>query len=1068
MASVPSARVQVRVHAEDGRRLTDVGIARRRLVFARAFLTASGGDAEEHSSPCSLLDHDVLEKIGFSLCELPESHMVIRFRPQTMILSLGITVGAMKELLYAEFEIAPDAQRLVHSGHVLGQDSAALADVLASTEDSLWLIPRDADEPVAEEAAEAEAERPQRWLEDETLRCSMFCLGADRLCETQEPGTIFAGLFQAFVNDSAWTLRAKDTDLAALARAARTLAADGAPFGTSARPDLDSEPHVTWFPEYGCALIAQIKRPGIVELQLVALDGWEASVHSGSEGRAHQSCAGRDAAKPLTVGTVELDTVSPGSARRDEWAELGTVERYQTFMKLTDKLLNAAKRRTGDKRSAAKNPQGNPKTPGLVQAVLIDAKKGLNQPKEPREGCTEPQDGFADVGRHTGGTARNTTWPLVRGVLQILLEEEEHSLYRHTMAQLQLWTVECWLLSLSPEDITTTHVNATMQMLKTVQEDGVPLADEHVDMAAFEARCAAVRFELECLVSERARVTASKFRLKLLDEDNLSGRNLNLSLPESPAVPIAGSDLDALRARAKANLGWMPRPLDNAASWTDAKAWLDGHSFKALKNDAPAALLALTSVEGFFYRRAESTCFSEEAAPVSKDEVGLIEDIVETYRLNMKELRRSPDGKRLLQVELHSRETLLVWVAFCLVHAATKCEHVLLRSQAVPLAADDMRHLVLSDRRATDAAIRVANYLRANAGGAPVFSLRENDETFDFAREFAAADSHMQEMWKLEHQQAEQREDVHWSAVLVKKAELDRLDAVLEEQQDELKKQKSTQSRNDYQSGLYEWSRNAAHTQATSEVIRLTSEVSRTKRQIKLNEQPPAHILQPLPDEVDLALPIIFFLTMPQHFQVLSRMSFTAQQMLVPSEDEIQLAGKDDIVIGIDLCIAKKAAPTAWRTYYSAISTARSRERGLVSTKVLLKSRGKAPEESHFPKNVRHFTNRAARQAVWHPDELKPMLEWNGGSFKLDARDIKTFNPFAISAEPRATVHKFTETLPEELCTMQWAMPQYGRRANEQPSDRGNLSIARQDHGADDGTRSRPTWLTRIAVCGTT
>ena len=195
-------------------------------------------------------------------------------------------------------------------------------------------------------------------------------------------------------------------------------------------------------------------------------------------------------------------------------------------------------------------------------------------------------------------------------------------------------------------------------------------------------------------------------------------------------------------------------------AWTNVKDWLDGQSFNALEHDqelehdAPAALLALTGVEDFFYRRAESTCFSEEAAPASKDDVGLIEDIVETYRLNMKKLRCSPDGERLLQVELHSRETLLVWVAFCLVHAATKCEHGRLCTLA--LDADDMRHLVLNDRRATDTAIRVANYLRDNHVGAPIFSLRSDDDTFGFARKFADADSRMQEMWKVEQQQAEQ------------------------------------------------------------------------------------------------------------------------------------------------------------------------------------------------------------------------------------------------------------------------------------------------------------------------
>ena len=121
----------------------------------------------------------------------------------------------------------------------------------------------------------------------------------------------------------------------------------------------------------------------------------------------------------------------PGSARRVDWEKLSTLERYQTFTDLAKKLLAVAAARTGNERSAAKNPQveplvlvlgnllfwllllmlvlflllepggptasrtdtnfgpqGNPKTPGLVDAVLRDALKGLDQVEEPEEGST--------------------------------------------------------------------------------------------------------------------------------------------------------------------------------------------------------------------------------------------------------------------------------------------------------------------------------------------------------------------------------------------------------------------------------------------------------------------------------------------------------------------------------------------------------------------------------------------------------------------------------------------------------------------------------------------------------
>ena len=96
-------------------------------------------------------------------------------------------------------------------------------------------------------------------------------------------------------------------------------------------------------------------------------------------------------------------------------------------------LLSKAAERKGDKRSAAGNEQGNQKTPAMIQAVLQDALA------KREEGVTPPRGGFTDVGLHTGGLPRNTSWPLVRAVLQSVLEP---TFYRHAMAQMQLWLAE--------------------------------------------------------------------------------------------------------------------------------------------------------------------------------------------------------------------------------------------------------------------------------------------------------------------------------------------------------------------------------------------------------------------------------------------------------------------------------------------------------------------------------------------------------------------------------------------------------------------------------------------------
>jgi len=55
----------------------------------------------------------------------------------------------------------------------------------------------------------------------------------------------------------------------------------------------------------------------------------------------------------------------------------------------------------------------------MIQAVLIDAMANL---VKETDDLTAPRGGFTDVGLHTGGSPRNTTWPLLIAVLQIILE----------------------------------------------------------------------------------------------------------------------------------------------------------------------------------------------------------------------------------------------------------------------------------------------------------------------------------------------------------------------------------------------------------------------------------------------------------------------------------------------------------------------------------------------------------------------------------------------------------------------------------------------------------------------
>ena len=179
-------------------------------------------------------------------------------------------------------------------------------------------------------------------------------------------------------------------------------------------------------------------------------------------------------------------------------------------------LLAQAAARKGEKRTAAANDQGHQKTPSMIKAVLEDALAGRD------DGCTAPRGGFTDVGLHTGGLPRNTSWPLVVAVLQELLEDAQHeAFFRMAMAQMKLWLAELiTAMSKSPTAkrgvVRATTVNNCMQVLTAAVREGAGLADEqtHVrdgerrrhEIGAFEARCVLVRAQLE----ETARLHAAR------------------------------------------------------------------------------------------------------------------------------------------------------------------------------------------------------------------------------------------------------------------------------------------------------------------------------------------------------------------------------------------------------------------------------------------------------------------------------------------------------------------------------------------------------------------------------
>ena len=237
------------------------------------------------------------------------------------------------------------------------------------------------------------------------------------------------------------------------------------------------------------------------------------------------------------------------------------------------------------------------------------------------------------------------------------------------MAELRLWAAEHSVARCGSRREGRAALDAVAHMLRSSVEWGRGLADEEQhDMAFFEARCAVVRSEMERasrLAAERA--AAARQLPPQIHESDFVLRNPALAPPAAAEAVSGGNGLEERLAREAVNIGWLPAPLPASASFAEAGAWLARAQLEDAvgTGDEAGVQLALVGVERLVYTRALSLAVIEES------EVGALEKLVERYRLILHGFVDSEKGGARMQAELRSRETLVVWAAFCLVHKAS-------------------------------------------------------------------------------------------------------------------------------------------------------------------------------------------------------------------------------------------------------------------------------------------------------------------------------------------------------------------------------------------------------------
>jgi hypothetical protein len=431
-------------------------------------------------------------------------------------------------------------------------------------------------------------------------------------------------------------------------------------------------------------------------------------------------------------------------------------------------FLKKAQERKGEARSAAHNEQGHQKTPAMIMAVVTDSVKSMLLTDEELEemALTNPRGGFTDVGVHTGGCARDTAWFILEAVVEILLGD--HRLFRVSMAQIRIWLTECHFASVLG-DASAPHVNQIMKMLAGAVDKAAPLADENHDMAALEARCAGVRYQLEEAVMARAKEISASQKLHPTRPLNLCLSDFEtcnpvLTVPRAGAVEANAESLETRKEIAETNLGWLPTSLKPASTWHEASEWCSSveKRFEGNGLELLARQLLCRNVESFFY-----ICIVERPLETTIADIDRMESVLKIYRSSVYHLKQSYHRMEApFKVGVQSRELLVVWAAFCMVHCSAKNEYRLLDHYGVAVHWSDLQHLVLFDKLAVDAALRVARYLRSSAAkGDPIFSHLQKDSTFRLAEEYARGNAQMQATWDSESKAASNRRQVRWQQV---------------------------------------------------------------------------------------------------------------------------------------------------------------------------------------------------------------------------------------------------------------------------------------------------------------
>lgn len=272
--------------------------------------------------------------------------------------------------------------------------------------------------------------------------------------------------------------------------------------------------------------------------------------------------------------------------------------------------------------------------------------------------------------RRAGGHASDSARDVDQQKLEVL--------FALVMADLHLSVLENRLRALSAR---AADVNEGMEMLGFCSQLGRVLIEDGHTMPGFVKRIEKARERLDGVEAEQAVAVAARFQLLPVNEspptfEGGEPRLPNICLPSPLRHPSTGTGgLAEAKLRSSQNLKSLPRLPGGATTLTpeslEAVLTWAAHGRMA-RADLPTQLV-LREVERLLYKTAAQQEVEVAAKTFGPQDLSKLDRLVDTYRSALDTFvgSHADDCGRML-VELRSRETLVVWIAYVVSFAVAR------------------------------------------------------------------------------------------------------------------------------------------------------------------------------------------------------------------------------------------------------------------------------------------------------------------------------------------------------------------------------------------------------------